>query len=301
MMLPVTLGVHLPETPPRWDALDHFEALVGSPIPLVSFYWAWGTGPSELPFQWMRSALERGKRPLVTWEPWRLPEDFTNPRQSVEDSSFSLKTLTSGAFDDYVADWASKIKALPGRVVVRLMHEMNGNWYPWCGHANGNSPEDYVAAWRYIHDLFGSAGVMNVEWVWCPYVISVPERTTFPDYFPGDEYIDWLGLDGYNWGTSRPGATWQEFPELFGEAYRTMTALSVKPVMIAEVGCTDCGGSKADWIRNAYRHASAGFPRLRAVVWFNLDKECDWRVQSSAESLTAFQRTWGSHEQDAAR
>jgi beta-mannanase len=175
---------------------------------------------------------------------------------------------------------------------------MNGNWYPWCGHANGNSPEDYVTAWRYIHDLFGSAGVMNVEWVWCPYVISVSKLTTFPDYFPGDEYIDWLGLDGYNWGTSRPGATWQEFPELFGEAYRTVTALSVKPVMIAEVGCTDCGGSKADWIMNAYHHALAGFPRLRAVVWFNLDKECDWRVQSSAESLTAFQRTWGSHEQD---
>jgi mannan endo-1,4-beta-mannosidase len=296
MPSPLTLGVHLPETPLRWDTLDYFEALVGTSIPIVSFYWAWGHGPSELPFQWMRSVIEKGKQPLVTWEPWRLPEDFTNPRQSVEDASFRLKALTSGAFDDYIADWAGKIKTLPGRVAVRLMHEMNGNWYPWCGHTNGNTPEQYVLTWRYIHDLFRHKQATNVEWVWCPYVISAPPSTAFTDYFPGDEYIDWLGLDGYNWGTSRPWACWQEFPKLFGEAYRSLIGLSAKPLMIAEVGCAECGGSKADWLRHAYHCASTMFPRLRAVVWFNLDKECDWRVESSNDSLAAFRNTWGQYE-----
>ena len=286
------LGVHLADVPPRWEVLHHFEAMIGREIPFVSFYWAWGHGPSTLPFDWMRALLSRGKLPLVTWEPWRVPENFNNPQPSIEDRHFRLVNILTGHFDDYIRAWARSMKSLPGTIYLRMMHEMNGNWYPWCGITNENSPHDYAAAWRHIHDIFSGEDVHNVQWVWCPYAVSVSDASPISDYFPGEQFVDWLGLDGYNWGDTRLWSTWQEFPQLFDAAYATMTTLSAKPLMIAEVGCTESGGDKARWIRDSYAHATVSYPRLKTIVWFNLDKECDWRIESSKASLAAFQHSW---------
>jgi mannan endo-1,4-beta-mannosidase len=291
-MSDVVTGVHLADIPPAWE-LGDFEASIGRRVPIVSIYWSWGLGHSTDPVEWIRSILRRGRRPLVTWEPWMLPEDFDHPGPSIEDPRFALANIVSGSFDDYIRLGAAALKALPGRIYLRLMHEMNGNWYPWCGTTNGNSPREFVLAWRHVRDIFSQQDVRNVVWVWCPYALSVPRDQEIAAYYPGDDAVDWLGLDGYNWGDSRPWSSWQDFADLFRESYAAVTALSDKPLMIAEIGCAESGGSKADWIREAHRQVTASFPRVRAVVWFNLNKECDWRIESSPEALAAFRGSWG--------
>jgi mannan endo-1,4-beta-mannosidase len=285
-------GFHFSDVPSAWERLRDFEASIGCAATILSIYWSWGLEDSRVPIEWMESIVRHGRRPLVTWEPWTLPEDFDHPQPSIEDPRFALSTILDGRFDDYIRAGAVAMKALPGRVYLRPMHEMNGNWYPWCGTTNGNAPRDFKLAWRHIHEIFTAQDVRNVAWVWCPYAVSVPPDQDVSVYYPGDDYVDWLGLDGYNWGDSRPWSSWQDFAELFRESYAAVTALSDKPVMIAEVGCAESGGSKAHWIREAHRQVTVSFPRVSAVVWFNLDKECDWRIESSPDALAAFRGSW---------
>jgi beta-mannanase len=178
-------------------------------------------------------------------------------------------------------------------VLLRLMHEMNGTWYPsWSGNPTG-----YVAAWRHIHDLFTQVGATNVEWVWCPNVWWTGSLATDPGaYYPGDGYVDWLGLDGYN----KTSQSWMSFSQIFSYAYSHITAIAAKPLMIAEMASGEAtatqaaaGDSKAAWITAAYTQTIPTMPKLKAVLWFNQDETanegcCDWRLSSSPAAKEAF-------------
>jgi beta-mannanase len=173
---------------------------------------------------------------------------------------------------------------------------MNGNWYPWCGTVNDNRPQEFILAWKHLYGLFARERLDHVKWVWSPYALSVPTTAAneMECYYPGDEYVDWIGLDGYNWGDTREWSRWQTFESVFGCAYRAVTRMSAKPIMIPEMGCAESGGSKATWIRDAVLSIREAYPRLGAVTWFNVNKECDWRVESSDESLSSFRENWRS-------
>ena len=80
--------------------------------------------------------------------------------------------------------------------MIRFGHEMNGDWYGWSGQ-----PAAYVAAWRHVVSVFRGEGAANVKWVWSPNVDN--GDYPFARYFPGDSWVDYVALDGYNWGRSR--------------------------------------------------------------------------------------------------
>jgi beta-mannanase len=105
-------------------------------------------------------------------------------------------------------------------------------------------------------------------------------------YYPGDHFVDWVGMDGYNWGTTRPWSRWQRFGEIFGPIYPDYAAR--KPTMICEIASAERGGDKAAWIRNMGAELAGRFARIRSVVWFDANKETDWRIDSSPASLAAF-------------
>jgi len=178
------------------------------------------------------------------------------------------------------------------------MHEMNGNWYPWCEKVNGNEPGEYIQAWRYIRSIFRKVQCNRLIWVWCPYAHSVPDE---PEkemglFYPGNTEVDWVGLDGYNWGTTREWSSWQSFRTIFEKGYDNLTMLAPgKSFMIAEVGCAEAGGNKANWINSAFEELDERFPRVKTLVWFNVDKECDWRIESSQRSLVSFKKCMRKH------
>src|SRR5436305_951631 len=162
---------------------------------------------------------------------------------------------------------------------------MNGDWFSWGIGVNGNTSADYVAVWRHVVDIFRQENATNVRWVWCPNVMDTPQ-SVFAALYPGDSYVDWVGLDGYNWGTSQPGdryKQWTKLSDIFGASYDALIALTTKPLMIAETASTELGGDKAAWItQGLLTDLPARFPAVRAVIWFDENKETDWRVNSSA-------------------
>jgi len=259
-------------------------------VRILSFYTALGSENERLVLEAIEKVLKYGFIPMITWEPWRLPRGNERPEDQPD---FSLSKIINGRHDDSILNLALKMKQISAPVFFRPMHEMNGNWYPWCGKVNGNRPEEYIETWRYIRSIFREAQNCQLIWVWSPYAHSVPKESDNEvwRYFPGDGEVDWLALDGYNWGENRKWSTWQSFEEIFEEGYRTLNQLSPgKPFMIAETGCAEEGGSKERWIEEAFSALKNTFPKIKSLVWFNISKECDWRIESSLRSLEAFRR-----------
>src|SRR5262249_25419687 len=153
---------------------------------------------------------------------------------------------------------------------IRFMHEMNGNWYPWSVETNGNSPKTFVAAWRHVHDLFAEAGATNVSWVWTINTFTglQGKSRNIRGFYPGDSYVDWVSMTGFNWGTSNEWNRWQSVDEIFRAAYRALSRLE-KPIMISEIGTVTEGGDAAGWTRSSLFRLRKSYPRVKAVVWFD--------------------------------
>jgi beta-mannanase len=169
---------------------------------------------------------------------------------------------------------------------------MNGNWYPWDGSHNGASAAaatKYIAAYRHVHDVFSGAGATNVLWVFSPNVDSVPGDAwnQWSNYYPGDGYVDWMGFDGYNWGTVMTGTSWRTFTNMTSAIYAGLAAKG-KPIMIPETASTELGGDKGAWITAVLPALKTSFPAIKALVWFHMNKETDWRIDSSPQARDAF-------------
>lgn len=285
---PLALGVYVPDVGAGLPAVAALERRLAGPVEIVSVYYAWGLGRRRAIFDEIEAIVAAGRIPLVTWEPWGgEPGAGRHPSDA---PAYALKRILHGDYDAYVDWWADRLARVEAPVYLRPMHEMNGEWYPWCGGVNGNVPADYAAVWRHLHDRFRRRGTANVRWVWSPYARSVPDgaHPALAAYYPGEPYVDALALDGYNWGATRPWSCWETFTALFERAYEELCALGPQPVLLAEVGCAEAGGDKPAWIRDAFAALTSRYDRVCALVWFDVNKECDWRLESSPASFTAF-------------
>jgi hypothetical protein len=262
----VQLGVFTPGAPASAGALAEYAALVGRQPDIVM--WFRGFGQPLMETRETTSLRATGQTPMVTWEP----------------NKQSLSQIASGEYDAYLHESAAVAKSWGGPLLVRFAHEMNGNWYPW--GAGAIPAYTYLAAWYHIVSLFRGDGATNVSWVWSPYV-EVGTRFPLAAYYPGDDWVDYIGLDGYNWGRVR--GRWQDLDTVFSASYSTVTSFSSRPVILSETASTESGGDKAEWIRVGFMSTiPERFPRVTAVVWFNKNQETDWRIDSSQASLDAY-------------
>jgi beta-mannanase len=269
---PIKLGAYIPNAPEDAHALDSYAAEVGRKPDIVMNY---SNVTDPLLTATDISNLEaRGETPMVTWQLYK--SGWSGP-------TISLAGIAAGTYDGSLRRAADLAKSLPFDVMIRFGHEMNGDWYRWSGQ-----PAAYVAAWRHIVTVFRHEGASNVKWVWSPNV----DQGSYPfaKYFPGDSWVDYVALDGYNWGTAGVGTDrWQTLSQVFSSSYEQITRMSTKPVIIAETSSSDVGGDKADWIRDGFlKTIPQEFPRVRAVLWFNRVMEEDWTVDSSDASLRAY-------------
>jgi beta-mannanase len=284
----VATGVSIDGAPlgrPGLTAWDKWTSLIGKRAEYIMWYSDWSTNFQSFA---VTNAYGRNAIPVITWE-------MKNRRANI-----SYADVLAGKWNKYIDAWAAAAKADGRPLMLRFAHEMNGNWYGWSGASNGSSSasaQQFVAMWRYVHNRFTNAGVTNITWVWCVNAESVPNASwNVPEnYYPGDAYVDWTCADGYNWGTSQTVATagwnsiWQTFDEIFSSVYQRVTTLApTKPFMIGEFASTEVGGNKAAWITDAASRINAAYPQLRGFIWFNYNKETDWRVESSTASLNAF-------------
>ncbi len=191
--------------------------------------------------------------------------------------------------------WAKAAKAWGHPFFLILDVEMNGSWEPYAPGVNGNTPLDFVLAWRHMHDIFRAVGATNATWVWCPNVDRRNALVPYDELYPGDRYVDWTGLDGYDAdGTS-------SFSSLFASSYKKLLDLApTKPIMLSQVGAEEAGGSKAAWITDALsKQLPHRFPRIKAVLWFNWriyerGRWFDWEIESNPATQIAFARAISS-------
>ncbi|HEY8753408.1 MAG TPA: glycosyl hydrolase [Arthrobacter sp.] len=270
-------GVATAGGPLASSELDAVSQLAGESPSMVLFYEDFLQAP---PINEMNAVRARGAVPLVTWEPWAWGGGLDQP-------AYSLNRITAGDFDARITQWGQALAAWGQPVQLRFAHEMNGNWYPWAEGVNGNQPGDYVQAWRHVHDVVAATGASNVSWVWSP---NVPYfgSTDLAGLFPGVGYVNVVALDGYNWGTSASWSGWISPRDLFAPGIAQLRALAPGiPVLIAETASSEAGGSKAAWNTDLVSYLAAQ-PDVMGFVWFNLQKETDWRINSSASSASAF-------------
>src|SRR4051794_20486250 len=121
------------------------------------------------------------------------------PLVNVEPNNIDFNNIINGKYDTLLKKRADDAKTLGKQFFVDFAAEMNGD-EGWGGH----KPATYIAAWRHIHDIFVARGATNVVWAWCPNNEDDPGSPPAMNYYPGDQYVDWTGIDGYNWGTSDP-------------------------------------------------------------------------------------------------
>ncbi|MGB3683000.1 MAG: glycosyl hydrolase [Rubrobacteraceae bacterium] len=268
--------------------IDQFTVMVGEEPSTVLLYQNWENDSAFDPAV-LDAVADRGATPILTWAP-RDPDRGKNHRK------YSLQKIINGRYDAYIRGWARDAAAWDKPLYLRFAHEMNSSFYSWGVGVNGNTAADYVAAWRHIHDIFAQEGADEVRWVWSPLADNPTSRDELEQMYPGDDYVDWLALDGYNWGTEGLVlAEWRTVGEIFGASYDKLITISDKPVMIAEVASAEAGGSKANWIKDGFlEDVPSRLPNVRAVVWFSSNKLMDWRVNSSPESLDAYGEVAGS-------
>ena len=162
----------------------------------------------------------------------------------------------------------------------------------WSIQKTGSTPQEYVRAWQRMKHVLVQHGATNIQYVFSPNTITATS-TPYTSLYPGNEYVDWIALDGYNWGTTQSWSKWQSFSEVFSVSYQQLISLApTKPVMIAEVNTTDQGGDKAAWYKDMLAtQLPTKFQNVKAIVFYNENRTSEnvnWLIDSSANSLVSF-------------
>jgi len=267
------VSIFLPGSAYNIAALDQFEKNLEVKFYSAKWYQDWsGNFSADVANRFHN----HGAVPELTWEP------------SINGEGISYAEVSGGKYDTYLDRFAGNVKTLDYPIRISLAPEMNGDWTPWAFDKNGNDNENFKSFWRHIVERFRANGANNIEWIWAPNIHYYNEKYSYSDIFPGNDYVTFLGLDGYNWGASQSWSGWQSFAEVFGHSYSSLTALSSKKILIMEIGCTETGGNKAEWISGMFNDIRTRFPQIQGITWFNENKETDWRIESSQSSRQAF-------------
>ncbi len=277
-----TYGAGYQNAPWDTNAWNLFEAHAGKKVSVLHFgFTPWWEDPFYAGTA--ESAVQRGAYAFI---------DMMIPNGS----GVTLANITAGAQDGSWRTWVRAAKAWGEPFLFRWCGEMNGDWQDY-GKEEIARPGSFVAAWRHLKDIADSEGATNITWVWCPNV-DYGGPLSFAQVYPGDAYVDWTGLDGYNWGTS--GSTtwpeqWTSWDTVFRTSYDAVVALApTKPMIIAETACNEGGGSKAAWITDALvAQLPHHYPRIRALTWFNWPiyengVTQQWPIESSPAAQAAF-------------
>ncbi len=260
----------LPVTSLEWGAfpgnnaanLVTFETMVGKQVKLRSMFTNWYDG---FPLLSTDSLKTSGKKLVLFWEQYGV----------------TLDSIIAGESDAYITKFAEGARAYGGPIILAPFHEMNGNWDPWDGTVGQNTPAKVVSAWKHVRTVFGN--VPNVQFAWTVNNGSVPNTAAnaITAYYPGDAYVDIVGIDGFNFGNP-----WQTFDEAFRTPLATLAVYN-KPIYILSMA-SEAGTGKAAWITDAVTVQMKKYPLLKGWVWFNESKSHNWRIDSDPTSLVAF-------------
>jgi hypothetical protein len=278
-------GVSTPQAPFDWKEYELFVHAAGEARPnMLLFFQGWDR---DFPKAKITDIWRRQMLPLITWEPRQTVQQHAPSEEQPGVDGLTLKSIIDGEHDAYLQKYAEDVAALGLPVAIRLGHEMNGPWYPWSEQSNGNHKGEFVQMWRHVHDIFTAAGATNAIWVWSPSRVDPYPDIDLKQLYPGDEYVDWLGMTGYfRYVDQTPS-----FDRTFGKTLVALDGVAQKPILLSEVGATESGGNrekKVSWIKQFFEGIKAN-PQIIGFAWFDQSVEGnDWRIESSSAASSAF-------------
>jgi len=295
---PFFFGTALDGCPITEERLSQVKNDIGVWPEIVVFFLQWPSmkdpTTARFPVESLDAIWNSGAIPCLTWEPMYYSEG--------REVMVPWQAIVHGAYDGYLKEFAAEAASWNRPFMIRFAHEMNIARYHWGTEPSGYGPESpdiYRRMFRYVVTVFRGAGAHNAVWVFCPNAESVPnvsyDATAYwnrmEDYYPGDAVVDVLGMDGYNWGTTQTKANhgwdsqWRAFGTIFRPAWETLRRSAPdKPILVFETATVDQGGDKGLWIKNAFETAREW--NLNGLVWFQVNKEYDWRI-SSGQTLSS--------------
>jgi cellulose synthase/poly-beta-1,6-N-acetylglucosamine synthase-like glycosyltransferase len=243
---------------PTVAQLNAFRTATGSRITIDEYYSRWDSPFSAATAGALDAA---GALPLISWEP------FTATPASI----------AAGDSDSYITSYAKAVAAYGKPIVISFAAEMNGDWETW-GPPHTTASQ-FVAAWRHVHDLFARAGARNVTWVWAPGPFSSRSRP-FAAYYPGDAYVNWIGLDEFWWNTKPASFDW-----VLGPSIAQLRMVTAKPLLITETAAVP--GAKVLAIYDLFQGVETT-PGVIGFVWFDVKAQSNWPIEGDPPALAAF-------------
>jgi len=305
-------GVALDGFPITEERLKNVEDDIGVSPGIVVFFLQWpsieGQGTAPFPGESLNAIWNTGAIPCLTWEPLY--------HRDGHEVMVPFNAILNGDYDPYILRFARQSATWKKPFMIRFAHEMNVARYHW-GTKKGvygpESPDIYKRMSQYVSTIFQKAGAQNVLWVFCPNAESVPNTSYDPsaawnrikNYYPGDKYVDILGIDGYNWGTTQTKeksgwkSQWKGFRTIFEDTYQKLREVAPgKPIFIFETASVNQGGDKCLWIKEAFNTVAEW--KVNGLIWFQATKECDWRINSEGDTAyknilktnTSFPQQW---------
>ncbi|HTJ72831.1 MAG TPA: glycosyl hydrolase [Actinospica sp.] len=254
------LGLEIDGSPDSTAPASQFASWVGTKPNLLGQYLAWGT---SFDTQAASNAWSYGAMDFVVWEPW----------------STSLSDIAAGKTDSYITAFATAVRTLNVPIALSFGHEFNGNWYPW-GTSKATAAQ-FVAAWKHVHDLFAAAGATNVIWIWDPNDIYPVPDVSLQDYYPGDSYVDWVGVTGY-WTQQGPNS----YSTLYLPTLTEIRGFTQKPFIIAETS-VEAGTNEVRSLQDLFA-AVDQHSDIIGFVWYDYNKGGDWRIENRPVLETEF-------------
>ncbi len=248
-----------------------YEAAVGARTAWVYFAHNWFES-ADFPRATCDWIAQSGKVPYIRLMP-RSDVD-----QKHAEKRFTLPRIVRGDFDPELKRWGAEAKAFGGPLMVEWGTEPNGEWFAWSGKWYGGGaagPRLFVQAYRHIVDLIREAGADNITWVWHVNWFDDPEAqwNRLENYYPGDDYCDWIGVSAYGPITPRTRDGTESFRSKIDDVYPRLTKLAPsKPVIVSEFGCEihNPRVKAAAWAKAALEDLFGNrWPRIIGFCWWN--------------------------------
>ena len=285
------------------ERIKEFENLTGKETAWVYFSDNWFDG-IKYPRGETEAIRDAGSVPFIRMMP---RSDWDGYKQ---DPNYSMQNIIDGKYDLELHQYARDAKGYGSPLLIEFGTEVNGDWFPWNGAYNGGGQKDgygdpekpdgserFVAAYRHIIDIFRKEQADNVTWFYHVNATTYPEDywNRMKAYYPGDEYIDWIGVSVY--GPQTPSDGWKTFTDVMDDNYRELEEITPnKPIALVEFGTIDPGEghSKAEWIDNALTSITSNrYPRIKAISYWHSKWENDgvvsnMRLDSTPESIKTY-------------
>ena len=263
------IGIFAPQNDDGMTSLENVKNLsaqIEEKFDIVSLYLPWEKNiESNFPQAILDSIYLNKSIPMITWEPW-----LNTFEEEINDSSNVYNLISNGYFDDFILKFAEKLKNLNRPVFLRFFHEFDNPFYPW--YISGTDAAlQFKTAWIHTYEIFKKNNVNNVIWIWNPWK---PENLI--SFYPGMEYVDWIGVNILNYGKLNQDGKWHNFKSLYEPFHNELITLPPTPVIISEFGTLRSESDQNKWLDDAFAAIENDFTEIKSVIFFNSKVDDNW-------------------------